>query len=342
MDESMNVENETQPRHKPPVSRGRTACEILAGVVTGFAVALPVACVISNPAAHRGFFDSLAPLTSFVVFSIVYGLASTVGVYLVGNRGKQTGSFLSTLGWGCLGGLVMPLTSPLAWFPSRVLVVGVEKIVAWSLWALVLLIPPIAAAYGFNLGISGTFTWFPHWKDRGKVTDESTIVENEKHAHQKPPLSVGRIAGEILAVTAVGCVVAVLATYVLLAGSGGDCMGFGRLAAALFVFPTVYGLASTVGVYLVSNRGKQTGSFLLTLGCGLGGGLVMFVLLPLVLFHTSAFDAFRRPLPASGPIETIYLIVQSVVLLGSVLLIPPITATLGFNLTRRYKEPPSS
>jgi pyruvate formate lyase activating enzyme len=36
----------------------------------------------------------------------LYGLGSAVGVYLVGSRGKQTGSFLLTLAGGLIGGLV--------------------------------------------------------------------------------------------------------------------------------------------------------------------------------------------------------------------------------------------
>jgi hypothetical protein len=153
--------------------------------------------------------------------------------------------------------------------------------------------------------------------------DELINVEKEKQARQKPPLSVGRIAGEILAGTAAGFVVAVLATYVLLAGSGGDCMGFGRLAFGLFVFPIVYGPGSGVGVYLVGKRGRQTGSFLWTLGCGFAGVLVIMGMGGVI--HSDWL--YWVP---SMPYWAFVLLV---------LLIPPILATLGFNATRRYREP---
>ena len=60
---------------------------------------------------------------------------------------------------------------------------------------------------------------------------ESVSVENKEQGHQKPPLTVGRIAGEILAGTAVGYALAQLVVYVLAAGSGGDCFGAGLLIA---------------------------------------------------------------------------------------------------------------
>ena len=153
MSESINVENKKQNHQKPPRSVGRISGEILAGTATGLAVALPVAYVTDIVLVDtKGHYVAFELLVMFViVFPLLYGLASAVGVYLVGSIVKQTGSFLLTLGCGFLGGLIMLAMLPLAFFLSYVLIVGVEKIVAWSLWALVLLIPPIVAAYGFNL-----------------------------------------------------------------------------------------------------------------------------------------------------------------------------------------------
>jgi hypothetical protein len=73
-------------------------------------------------------------------------------------------------------------------------------------------------------------------------------------------------------------------------------------------------LGSAIGVYLVGNIGNETGSFLATLGGSiLGGGLgLTFVFLSGELL----------PFP--------------------LLVCPPIGATIGFNLTRRYKSPPTS
>jgi hypothetical protein len=159
---------------------------------------------------------------------------------------------------------------------------------------------------------------------------ESINVENKKQNRQKPPLSIGRIAGEILAGLALGFVL-LLVVYVtgsVLVGKVGPAESSGELEAILFlimftiVFSPLYGFGSAVGVYLLGTRGKQTGSFLLTLAGGFVGAIV--VLLP-------SFSLFF-----SGKV-----IVHLVPLL-LLLLIPPGMATLGFNLTRRYKEPPSS
>ena len=157
--------------------------------------------------------------------------------------------------------------------------------------------------------------------------DESTNTANKKKAHQKPPLSVSRIVYEILAGTAAGLAVAVPVAYVLAARSGGDCFGVGRLLAAavgFVVIPPVYAIATAVGVYLLGSRANQKGSFLLTLVGGLVGGIGMFLLLPIVaLLLSEKVDAI------------------SVLLLAFASLIPPITATYGFNSRWRYKKPPS-
>ena len=149
---------------------------------------------------------------------------------------------------------------------------------------------------------------------------ESINVENKKQNRQKPPLSVGRIACEILAGLALG-LVALLVVYVAdidLAGNGEDVVFLGIF---FIFFPPLYVLGSVIGVYLVGNKGKQTGSFVATLGFGFLGGLFMTVVLFLFL---------------------IMLIQAERILLAPALLFSPILATYGFNLRRRYKEPPSS
>ncbi len=145
---------------------------------------------------------------------------------------------------------------------------------------------------------------------------ESINVENKKQNHLKPPRSVGRIAGEILAGTAVGLAVALPVAYVTgIVLVGKDLVSaLGFLVIFAFVFPPLYGLASAVGVYFVGTRGKQTDSFILTLAHGFVGGLVAFV----ALFFLSWIGV-------------------EIVLLAPLLLIPPIFATIGFNSRRRYK-----
>ncbi len=155
---SINVENKEQNHQKPPRSLGRIACEILAGTAAGFAVAVPVIYLtvyvivraIWGEEKNLGLGGFLVVGFIFLAFPPLYGPASAVGVYLVGNIGKQTGSFLPTLRGGFLGGLIMFVMLIPVSFLSSVLIVGAEKIVSWTLWALVLLIPPIVATSGFN------------------------------------------------------------------------------------------------------------------------------------------------------------------------------------------------
>ncbi|MBW7989159.1 MAG: hypothetical protein FVQ84_03960 [Planctomycetes bacterium] len=156
---------------------------------------------------------------------------------------------------------------------------------------------------------------------------ESVNVENKKQNRQKPPLSIAGIACEILAGATAGLAIAVPFAYVIgtVFDDGGDFGGMAALGIILLVSPMVYGLGSAVGVYLLGSRGKQTGSLLLTLVCGFVGGLAMPFSLPML---------FSAPSFLSG--------VERIVLKAVLLLIQPIIATIGFNLTRRYKEPPSS
>ena len=111
MSESINIENE-----KPPISIARIACEILAGWALGFVLLLVVYLI-----GTRNLIDSYGLVrqdSAFVFlmmfatgFPFLYGFGSAVGVYLIGTRGKQTGSFLLALAGGFLGALVVVLPS---------------------------------------------------------------------------------------------------------------------------------------------------------------------------------------------------------------------------------------
>ena len=171
---------------------------------------------------------------------------------------------------------------------------------------------------------------------------ESINIENKKQNRQKLPLSVSRIACEILAGTATGLVVALPLACVtgfllvhedscfLLVDEVSGFAAFGFLAtfAAIFayVFPPLYGLGSAVGVYLLGTRGKQTGSFILTLAGGFLGGLLTLLMISIGINLSDEL------------ILIVFLLFWSLL----VLLIPPILATIGFNRTRRYKEPQSA
>ncbi len=77
-------------------------------------------------------------------------------------------------------------------------------------------------------------------------------------------------------------------------------------------------LSLCAATYVCIEGGGQTGSFLLTLAGGFLGGLVAGICS--FFFWLTGVETF---------------------LLAPALLIAPVSATLGFNRTRRYKEPPS-
>jgi hypothetical protein len=169
--------------------------------------------------------------------------------------------------------------------------------------------------------------------------DESIHVESKEQAPQKPPLSRTRIAGEILAGMGMGFVAGLLGGFGFLIwmvprAKAKDCFGgIGALVVSLFlVFPMAYGLASGVGVYLVGRIGKQTGSFLVTSGCGFAGVLVIMGMLMGMLMGMG--NVHRR-------VDWLYWVsnVPPWAFFPLVLLIPPLLATCAFNWTRRYKQP---
>ena len=161
--------------------------------------------------------------------------------------------------------------------------------------------------------------------------DESINVENKKKAQQKPPRSLGRIVCEILAGAATGAALAYSSLYVVgygakSAGWGGSQMdGLAVLAILFYVVPPVYLVGCAVGVYLVGRIGDQTGSLLATLGAGILGAPVM----GLLYFYVKAA-------------EDMMLSIEKIVIWPLVFLAAPAMATLGFNLTRRYKKSPLS
>ncbi len=170
--------------------------------------------------------------------------------------------------------------------------------------------------------------------------DESITPENRKQKRQKPPLSFVRIAGEILVGSVMGFAVAVPVSYAIayvflyvILGAPPDwpedenlgLAGFLAWGVIVLSFLILCGPVTIVGVYLVGSRGKQTGSFLAT-----AGGL--FLAAPVIALLYLYIDMAEYK--TSGIVK--------IVLWTLVFLAPPIMATLCFNLTRRYKELPSS
>lgn len=156
--------------------------------------------------------------------------------------------------------------------------------------------------------------------------DNLIDIETKKQKPHKPPISVVRIACEILTGLTLS-IVALLVVYVtgIIVVDKGCFAVFGFLAMFVFTFPPLNGFGSAAGVYFFGSRGNETGSFLTTLGFGFLGGLVMAFL---VCFIYTAGDMMS--------------VMEKIVVWTIVLLTAPIIATFGFNLTRRYKKPPSS
>ena len=161
--------------------------------------------------------------------------------------------------------------------------------------------------------------------------DKSIDMKNEKQARQKPPRNLIRIAGEILAGAATSAALAYSSLYVVGYGAksagwgGGQMDGLAVLGIICMVIPPVYVLGCAIGVYFIGRWGNQTGSLLATLG----GSLLGLPVMGLLYFYI-------------GAAEDMMIGIEKIILWPLVFLVVPCFATLGFNLTRRYKKPPSS
>ena len=158
MDESITADKTKQARQKPPLSFVRIAGEVLIGTVMGFAIAVPVSYAVTHVMLYVIYGgppeDKNLGLGGFLVFGamalsflILYGPATVAGVYLVGSRGKQTGSFLATAG-GLF--LALPVIALLYLYidMAEYKTLGIVKT---TLLALVFLAPAIMATLCFNL-----------------------------------------------------------------------------------------------------------------------------------------------------------------------------------------------
>ncbi|MGD8786796.1 MAG: hypothetical protein PVJ60_05190 [Phycisphaerales bacterium] len=154
---------------------------------------------------------------------------------------------------------------------------------------------------------------------------ETIIIENKK---QKPPLSIIRILGEILAGFALGLIVLLCVLYISYWISDW-IFGSSEIPLEVLFLPTLicgsplwYGIGCAAAVYLIGSIGKQTGSYSITLiGC--------VVLGYVVLFPSLSFFRISKVTDNSIPLLLLWLI-------------PSIAATICFNLTRRYKNPKPS
>jgi len=136
-------------------------------------------------------------------------------------------------------------------------------------------------------------------------------------AETKPPLSAGRIAGEIL-VGGIGGTAGVLVPISWgHSKSTNDEFGCYFFMSGCIVSIT-YPLASAIGVYLVGNIGDESGSFFATLAGSFLGGLVGMITWAWSLEH----EDWQTVIPG--------------------FFAAPLGATIGFNLTRKYNKLPSA
>ena len=134
-----DVESRELRHRKPPPSVGRIAGEIAVGEVGGWVGIIPVFWVIQlfdDPERDDVFkYPYLALPTILLTMVAGPSLGSSCGVYLVGNIGNETGSFLRTLG-----------------VSAGVAAIGVLSIFGGAEPGFLLLAlgPPIGATIGFN------------------------------------------------------------------------------------------------------------------------------------------------------------------------------------------------
>jgi len=132
---------------------------------------------------------------------------------------------------------------------------------------------------------------------------KSTQVEPKNQTDVRSPLSLRNITNEIVSGTV-----------------GGLCVGYYLSFAREDIGYFTDILGSSSGVQRAGNMGDETGSFWATLGGSISGGILGVG----IIFIINRYDLMSEN-------------VRSKVGIASFLSFPVIGATIGFNLTRRYK-----
>jgi MFS family permease len=268
---------------------GELLAGIAGGIITGFLPAYLFLYHYPTEGQSDGNLGLFLP--ALIYLPVGYSLGSAIGVYLVGNIGKETGSFLATLRGSLLTGLaVIVITFTLSSIYSGFfLIISIPSI-------LVLVIAPV---FIFNS------------TRRSKLSADSN-----KTKYKKPPLNIRKIAGELLAGIAGGIIIGSISAFLFNIYYHEEL--WTRLRTALMYPPIAVGylLGSAIGVYLVGNIGKETGSFKYTLGGSLLIGLWVF---GIIISLSTGID-----------LSTLIGSIASLLVFVSV----PIVI---FNLTRRYK-----
>jgi hypothetical protein len=149
-------------------------------------------------------------------------------------------------------------------------------------------------------------------KDHAIMLREEIDYLDAHPSREIPPVSGGRIVGELFAGAGAAVVGAILGAGTAVAASGES--GWDRLDYALAGGVVGVALAPPVGVYLVGTAGDETGSFAATFAGSLVGGGLGFLMAV-----------------AIGGNDDSYLV--------SLIACPAIGATIAFNLTRKVEEP---
>jgi len=141
-----------------------------------------------------------------------------------------------------------------------------------------------------------------------------TFSHTMRQGIEKPPLNLGRVIAEILVGGILGGLIGIPLSIP------------GTVTLFLFNFLSGF-VGGSVGVYLVGTRGNETGSFLATWA---GGALGIFGATTFSVVELAPRMLPHSALQESGERMTMIIAV----------FIPVLGATIGFNMTRRYKLPP--
>jgi len=144
---------------KPSVSLGRVMGEFLVGGVGGYAglgmVSILWFLLSLVASRHLGEWAEI-PLAvcQLVVVAVTYSLGSAIGVYLVGNIGDRTASFVATWVGSFAGGIVGIGIYVWDSMPPSVVALYLSRYLSSRYWPIVilsLLAAPTGAIIGFNL-----------------------------------------------------------------------------------------------------------------------------------------------------------------------------------------------
>ncbi len=150
------------------------------------------------------------------------------------------------------------------------------------------------------------------------------LMGRPQYSSEKPPLSVGRTAGQLVAGVLGGIVGGVIGLIIgaFIGGNFAEDFEFAGLrgyeATGIIGFPIGVVFGSPQWVYLIGRLGKVTASY----GATLTGGILGAILVVGALYGV-----------VGVPLENVSRYDYTL------LVVTPLGAMLGFELTRRYKQP---